>query len=248
MSEKLWCLKGCSLFERLSSAELARLEVHSRIRTFPAGSMISLPGADDQFVFLLAEGLAKICHHTPDGKESILSLVAPGELFGELAILDNDKDREECVKSVERATVVMIPTEQVRRLMAEDADVSLGFTKIVGLRRRRIERRLSNLLFHSNRDRLIHLLLDLAEQFGREADNGIRLRVRLSHQDLANLIGSTRETVTILLGRLRAEGSVAGGRCRIVLKNPERLARCVHRQLPGQDYSHNTFAPSLVAG
>lgn len=247
MSEKMWCLKGCSLFTQLAPQEIERLESRSRIRTFPAGSIVSLPGSDAEFVFLLAEGLAKICHHTPDGKESILSLVAPGELFGELAIIDDEKP-DEYVKSVDRSTVVMIPTDEMHRLMNENAKVSWGITRIVGLRRRRIERRLRNLLFLSNRDRLVHLLLDLAEQFGREADDGIRLGVKLSHQDLANLIGSTRETVTILLGRLKAEGSIEAGRCRIALKNPERLARSVHRQLPRQNRSHRAFAPSLIAG
>jgi hypothetical protein len=86
------------------------------------------------------------------------------------------------------------------------------FFVMIGLRRHRIERRLKNLLFLPNRDRLVNLLLDLAEQFGAHDNDGIRLRIKLSHQELGNLIGSTRETVTVLLGQLRSEGSVEGGR------------------------------------
>ena len=69
----------------------------------------------------------------------------------------------------------------------------------------------------------MHMLLELSEQFGVPHSDGIRLRIKLSHQDLANLIGSTRETVTVLLGQLKAEGLVTGGRQRIIVKDEPRL-------------------------
>jgi CRP-like cAMP-binding protein len=98
---------------------------------------------------------------------------------------------------------------------------------MVGLRRHRIQRRLGSLLFLSYRERLVQLLLDLADQFGcrRDEEDGIRLRIKLSHRELAHLIGSTRETVAVLLGQLKAEGSVDGGRRSVVLTNPQRLVR-----------------------
>lgn len=231
MSERLWYLKRCDLFERLSHEQLGRLESRSRSRTFAAHSPIYLPAEKAESVFLLTTGLAKVSHLTGDGKESIVAFVEPGELFGELAIFDREQ-RDEFVEAVEASTVVMIPIEEMHRLMADRADVALAITKVIGLRRHRIERRLKNLLFLSIRERLIHLLLDLAEQFGRPVDEGIRLRLKLSHQDLANLIGATRETVTAILGRLKLEGSIRNTRCKIVLTNAARLARSVHRQLP----------------
>ena len=188
-----------------------------------------------------------MCHLTAEGKESILAFVEPGELFGEMAMFDAPQ-RDEFVESIRPSTVVMIPIEEMHHLMTERADVALGITKIVGLRRRRIERRLKNLLFLSNRERLVHLLLDLAEQFGWQADDGIHLRIKLSHQDLANLIGSTRETVTILLGKLKSEGCVAGGRRKIVLTNPAQLAHLVNRQPPREAHPHLRPALALVAG
>ena len=94
---------------------------------------------------------------------------------------------------------------------------------MVSERRHDIERRLKNILFLSNRERLVHLLLDLSEKFGVRQQDGIRLRIKLSHQELANLIGSTRETVTVLLGQLKAEQSVSGGRQRIVITDADKL-------------------------
>ena len=94
----------------------------------------------------------------------------------------------------------------------------------------------------------MHLLLDLAEQFGWYSDDGIRLRVKLSHQDMANLIGSTRETVTVTLGQLKSEGSVKCGRCKVVLTNPAQLARSVDRQPPCEPRPNPRFVPSLAVG
>ncbi len=194
-------------------------------------------------MFLLTSGLVKVCHLTPEGKESILAFVEPGEFFGELAIF-NGEARDEYVEAVGQSTVVMIPAGEMNRLMNECSDVTMGITKMIGLRRQSIERRLKNLLFMSNRERIVHLLLDLAQQFGWEAEDGIHLRVKLSHQNLASLIGSTRESVTVILNQLKAEGTIENGRRRIVLTHPARLAHSVHRQPPCYARTNTQLVPA----
>lgn len=226
MSEKYWYLKNCSLFLRLDDQQLKRIEAHSRSKSFPASSPIYLPAEKADHVFLLADGLVKVSHLTADGKESILAFVEPGELFGELALFAG-QPREELVKAMQPSTVIMIPTDEIHQLMIERSDVALAVTKLVGLRRQRIERRLKNLLFLSNRDRLVHLLLELAEQYGRPCDEGTELDIRISHHDIAKLIGCTRETVTVTLGQLHSEGSVWRARRRIIVTDIERLATSV---------------------
>lgn len=231
MLEKLWYLKRCDLFERLTPNQLQHLESRSRARSFLARSTIYLPADEGNAVFLLTSGRAKMTHLTVDGKESILAFIEPGELFGELAVIE-PAPRDEYVVCIEPCTVVMIPVEEMKRLMDEHPEVSLGITKLIGLRRRRIERRLKNLLFLSNHQRLCHLLLDLAERYGSPNGEGTVLTIKLSHQDLANVIGSTRETVTVLLGQLRARGLINSTRQRIVLIKPQQLADAVDRPMP----------------
>ncbi len=236
MSEKLWFLKSCQLFEHLSPDELRRIEMRSRARTFPRKSPIYLPADEARSVYLLAKGRAKICHLTPEGKQSILAFIEPGELFGELAILDSGA-REEYAEAIEVSTVVMIPGDEIQRLMADLPELSFGITKMIGMRRRRIERRLKNLLFLSNRERLTHLLLELAEQYGKPTSDGIQLGIKLSHQDLASVIGSTRETVTVVLGEMQSEKLLKIGRRNILLLDPPRLAAIVQEttsRLPGE--------------
>ncbi len=227
MSEKLWHLKNCDLFNRLSEERLSRLESRCRARSFARGTPIYLPVDLADGVLLLASGRAKICNFTAEGKQAILSLIEPGELFGELAIFDGQGDREEYAEAIEASTVVLIPAGEIQQLMEEIPQVAIGITKIIGMRRQRIERRLKYLLFRSNRERLVHLLLELAEQYGKPSAAGVELGIKLSHQDLANIIGSTRETVTVVLGELASEGLVELGRRRILLKEPQRLAESV---------------------
>jgi CRP-like cAMP-binding protein len=231
MSEKIWHLKRCNLFEHLAPDELRVVEGRSRARKFPRGNPIYLPVDQADGVLLVASGRAKICNFTAEGKQAILSFVEPGEIFGELALF-GDQQREEYAEAVDPSLILLIPNDEMLRLIEAHPSVSLGVTKLMGLRRRRVERRLKYLLFRSNRERLVHLLLELAEQYGQRRPEGVLLTIKLSHQDLANVIGSTRETVTVVLGDLQSEGLLELGRRKIVLRDIGSLADSVQAKPP----------------
>ena len=231
MTERMWYLKRCKLFEQLPIEEIQALESVCRYRKFARGNPVYLPAEQADAVLLVLTGRVKICSFTSEGKQSILAFVDPGELFGELAVLGEDT-RDEYAEALEASSVLLIPRVEMQRLLARYPQLTLGISKLIGLRRKRIERRLRYLLFHSNRQRLIHLLSELAEQYGRETVDGIDLQIKLSHQDLASIIGSTRETVTVILGELQNEKFLKMGRRRITLTDAERLARSVHAQPP----------------
>jgi CRP/FNR family transcriptional regulator, cyclic AMP receptor protein len=244
VAERHWYIKNCQLFERLSIEQLARLEQRARMRRFPKGSPIYLPSDEAEGVFLLVEGRVKICSFTPDGKQAILAFIEPGELFGELALLD-PSGRDEHAETTATSTVVLLPLDELHQLMEESAALALGVTKLIGLRRKRIERRLKSLLFRSNRDRLIHLLLDLAEQYGERTAEGVLLGIKLSHQDLAAVIGATRETVTVLLGELQLDGFLKVSRQRIVIRAIDRLAGVAEMTVPQIKLADNSPREAL---
>lgn len=223
MNEHIWYVKECSLFEQLSQEQLARLESRARMRRLPKHCAVYLPSEAAEGVFLLAEGRVKICSTTPDGKEAILAFIEPGEMFGELA-LAGELHREERAETVLPSTIVLLQRDAIESVMIESPQLAVGVTKLIGLRRRRVERRLRSLLFRSNRDRLVHLLLELCEQYGRPIPEGILLDIRLSQQELASVIGSTRETVTVVLGELQLEGLLKVSRQRIVIRRLDSLA------------------------
>jgi CRP-like cAMP-binding protein len=223
MSEKIWFLKRCALFERLTPAETQRLEGRAVMRTFRRGDVIYFPSQPGESVLVLARGRVKIKAVTPDGKETIFAFIEPGEVFGELALLDT-LPRNEYAEAVQPAQVIALPREDVLWLMGRRPDVALHVTQLVGLRRRRVENRLRNILFRSTRERVAALLLELLETHGSPDGPPWEVRLPLSHQDVANLIGSTRETVTATLGRLQLERLIQVRRRRLIVLDRERLA------------------------
>lgn len=244
MNDKFWYLKTCELFERLSPEQCERLEVRARSRKFERNSLIYVPTDASESVLLLTSGRIKIYHLTSDGKQALLAIIDPGEMFGELAMLDAGQ-REEFAETMEASTVVLIPGEVVQELMEESPQLALGVTKMMGLRRRRVERRLKSLLFRSNRERLVHLLLELVEKYGQSTTEGIRIGIKLSHQDLASIIGSTRETVTVVLGELQTEGSVIVQRRQIILTRPHDLAAAIGTTTPPLPQTAQTGASPI---
>lgn len=231
MEDKFWYLKNCPLFEKLSKAQVERLEVASQTRSFPKGGMVYMPADSGESVFLLTSGRIKLYHITPDGKQTLLALIEPGEMFGELAVFD-EGNREEFAEAMLAAKLIRIPKGAVQQLMEDEVNVAMGVTKLMGFRRRRVERRLKSLLFRSNRERLVHLLLELADQYGTRTSEGVRIGIKLSHQELASIIGSTRETVTVVLGDLQSEGTVVIQRRQIILTQIDRLAHSIETSVP----------------
>ena len=228
MPETYWHLSQCNLFSHLHPNEIRRMESVSRMKTFRRGEPVYLPADEAQGLLLLVKGRIKICHLTDEGKQSILVFVESGEVFGELSVID-EAFREDYAEATESSQVVLVPREEVHRMMQSHPQLALGITKLIGLRRRRVERRLRHLLFHSNRERLIHLLLELIEQYGELVDDTVELRIKLSHQEMANIIGSTRETVTVVLGELQKEGIIEIARRRVKITDLTKLGRQVNQ-------------------
>lgn len=223
MGEKIWYLKNCELFERLTPEQAQRLEQAARLRRFKRGEVIYFPTEPGESVLLLAGGRVKIKNLTPEGKEAILAFIEEGELFGELALFDR-QPRSEYAEALSDAHVLAIPRDEMIWLMQQQPDVSLHVTKLLGLRRRRIENRLRNIMFRSNRERVLSLLVELVETYGKQRGQDWEIGLPLSHQELAGLIGATRETVTVALGHLQLEGLIRVKRRRITVLDRARLA------------------------
>ena len=226
MNDKHWYLKQSSVFAQLAPEQIAAIEPSCFCREFARGETIYLPSDMGDSALLLARGRVRIYHLTSDGKQAILGFVETGELFGELSAFDGSR-RDEYAETAEKSLVVMLPRHVMQRLMAENPSVSMKLTRLFGLRLRRVERRLKSLLFLSSRERLVHLLLELAERYGQSVADGVMISQKISHQDMASIIGATRETVTITLGELQAEGILDVTRRTMTLRNMDSLAGAI---------------------
>lgn len=220
---KIWYLKRCDHFEKLTPEQLEGIERRAVMRRFSKGELIYVPGDPGQSVLVVAQGRVKIKGITPDGKEFILAFVDEGELFGELALVD-DAPRGEFAEAADPTELLAIPREELFRLVEARPDLAFQITKLVGLRRRRIESRLRNILFRNNRQRVAGILLELLESHGERDGHGWLIRLKLSHQELASLIGATRETVTIVLGQLQLDGLIRVRRRAITVVDRDGLS------------------------
>lgn len=229
----------------MTPEDLQWLEGKSKMRKLKRGEPVYLPSQHSDGVILVADGRVKICHVTPDGKQSILNFIDKNEIFGELSIFDETTARNEYAEAAEASTLIWIPRNAMQAVVKKYPHIVLGVTKIIGLRRQRIERRLRNLLFRSNRERVVHLLLELVEKYGNPIESGVELKIRLSHQEMASIIGSTRETVTVVLGHLQAEGLIKIARRRITVTNLNKLAEEVDEVPPKLDWGLQSGAQAL---
>lgn len=231
MSEKIWYLKRCGLFESLAPAQLRRLESRAALRAFKPREIIYFPAEPGQTVLALLRGRVKIKAVTPDGKETIFAFIDEGEIFGELAIVDSEP-RNEYAEAVTAAQVLAVPRDDVLWVMGQRPDIALSVTKLLGFRRRRIENRLRNILFRSNRERVVALLTELVESHGQPVGNYWEIRLQLSHQEISNLIGATRESVTVTLGQLQRDRLIQVLRRRILVLDRRRLAAEAAGEMP----------------
>lgn len=230
MNERVRFLQR-TILRPINEQELAHVDQLSRLRRHSRGTPIYLPAEDASDVMLLVSGRVKVCTLTSEGKQGILNIVESGQVFGEAALLESSL-WEDYAEAMMDSVVLSIPREVFVGLMSRYPSVALAITQLIAFRRRRVERRLKYLLFRSNRQRLVHLLFDLVEDYGVRDAERIELDLRLSHQDLAGMIGSTRETVTVTLGELQREKSLLIRRRKLVITDPKKLATSIDVPAP----------------
>ncbi len=226
-----WYIKNCSLFSQLLASDIVELDSQSRVRKLNKGGSVYVARQYGDALLLVAEGRVKICHASADGKQTSLGFVDAGEVFGESTIF-GDATHGEYVEATETTTLVLIQKEAFERVLARHPNLALGISRLIGKRCQQIERRLRNFLFHSNRERVTYLLLELCERYGMWTDEGVLLEINLSHQDMSSMIGCTRETVNVILGQMQRETLLEIARKRIVITDLPRLAAEVKEPAP----------------
>lgn len=228
MQSKVWYLKGIKLFSDLPDEEIRRMDAITQMVSVKSKEMIYLPGDPGDRIFLLKEGRVKISRLTEDGKELALDILGSGEVFGELEVLEG-LPRDTMAEVLEDAAICVIKRSDFDTFIKSRPDLSIKLTKLIGFRLKRIERRIEDLVFRDVPSRLAHLLLDLARETGVKERRGIRLQVKLTHQEIANLIGSTRETVSAILGDFKRRGLIDQQKREMIILNEKDLAAISER-------------------
>jgi len=211
-------LRNVSLFESLSDAEIAALAEVTITRKFPRDSLIILAEEEGDTLFIIRGGRVKVSIVSEEGREVILSLLGPGSVFGELSLLDG-KPRSANVTAIQDADLIMLRRPDFVQLIFRVPQIATALLAELASRLRKTDRQIEGLALLDVTSRISETLLQLATEGGVETDAGILIKERPTHQDLANMSGTTRETVSRVLKRLEAQGYIASkGRSLTILR------------------------------
>lgn len=225
-----WHIHGFDWLGELSPEESERLRQQSVQKRYVPGELVFGPVAQPHSVYLLEHGLVRIYRMSMAGTEATFGFVRPGEIFGELAAF-TDSSRDSYAQAASASIAWCLPVEVVRKAFAQHPGIAFAVTKQIGNRLKRIESRVENLMFRDARARVAGILLELAEDFGREQDGARLIDLRLSQQELATLVGTTRQTANAVLRDLeqagvlrRHDGRVAVVRADVLLAHSQPLS------------------------
>lgn len=216
--ELIHYLSRIELFKGLNMEELEKIEPVTSAKTYPKGTLVTSPlnEADKKRLYLVKEGTVKLYKLSDGGKELTVDLLGTGHIFGEIGSFTTGSENLYAA-AWEDAVICSIDREQFEGILSAKPALAFVFIEALASRLKEMEEMLEHMAYGSVRKRVLYLLGKLQHKFGAEnaeesgTDAGwIRLEVRLTHQELAGMAGSIRETVTDLLGKLAAEGIVRG--------------------------------------
>jgi CRP/FNR family transcriptional regulator, cyclic AMP receptor protein len=219
---KLWYLKNLDIFSHLSEEQYKLIDKLTEMRPVKKGEVVYFQGASDKKFYMLKRGAVKLTKLTPHGNEVILDIFSGITLFGEIGVL-NPQERDESAVVVEDGLICTMTKEDFERLVQMIPGLVIKVTKMIGLRRWRIENKLLDLLYRTVEQRLAKTFLNLLDDFAVPHASGYLLKIKLTHKDYADLVASTRETVTAALNKLKNEGLIDFEGKYLVIKQFEKI-------------------------
>ncbi|MDA8098131.1 MAG: Crp/Fnr family transcriptional regulator, partial [Nitrospiraceae bacterium] len=213
-------LKDIELFSSLSEPELKEIKEHLLMRDFKRNHVILQEEETSEFMYIIIHGKVKISRIAKDGKETILSMHGSGDFFGELSLIDG-KTTPATVLALDDAHVAIISKDHFYSLLYTQRKVLEKLLQILCARLRESWNKIQMLTFHNASDRVKLLLRMLADHLGEDTEKGTILTVKLIHQDIADMTGLTRETVTRVLDRYVKSGEIKILDNRHILLTPE---------------------------
>jgi CRP-like cAMP-binding protein len=200
----------------------ASLKQIAQHRTFGRKDTLARVGDPATELYLLAQGRVRLFSHSPQGRNLTLSVVEPGDIFGELVLFANQRWVSDA-QALSDGALYAIPRHKLEVLLEQDPSLVLRVMENLGQRLQAVERRLGDLVFKSVPERLAALLLDLVGPNARQNDIPTRVPNRYTHLQLAEMINTHRETVTKVFNRFRDDRLLDFDRREIVLLDMGRL-------------------------
>jgi len=209
---------------RLSDRIVLQLSDNSVVIDVRRRRFVYQAGDEADALYAILRGRIKLCRlesHTQ--REAVIDILSEGSLFGESALYSPAGRRENCAVSYESCTLLKIPAEQFKLAMAEEPWLRDYTFRLIGQRLEHAERRLADFALNAIPARLDRLLADFSDRYGVRESEGVLIDIPLPHREIASIVGSTRESVTVRLNAMRREGTIEFVNRRILVKRPEGL-------------------------
>lgn len=220
---KLWHLENFNLLKALSILEKMKMAKKARDSSVKKNDYIYFPEDPSSSIFFLKKGRVKIGSYSDDGKEVIKAILEPGEIFGEMSLVGESK-RKDFAKALDNnVRLCTISMSDMEEMMKGNSGLSLKVTKLIGFRLQKIERRLESLIFKDARTRIIDFIVDLGREKGKDIGNEKLVKHHLTHQDIANLTATSRQTVTTILNELKDQNLIHLERNQFLIRDIEKL-------------------------
>lgn len=217
-------LSEVAIFQDLSPDEMAALARSAPMKEVAAGTIFYSPDDAAEVLFILKKGRVKLYQLTPDGRALTMHIYEAGSIFGEMALLGQGMHGS-FAQAMTPCVLCLMSRDHVQRLLFGDPRIAMRIAEALGTRLASVENRLFDFAFRRVPERLARLLLQLAQPHRALLSFTQRMEVRYTHEELADMIGTTRETVTKLLNEMRSRGLVELQRGRITLLDMNGLQR-----------------------
>lgn len=210
-------LRRVPLFSQLSEADITRLAESARERNYPKNSVILFEDDPGDALYVVITGQVKVVLIGEDGREVILSVLQEGQFFGEMALID-DEPRSAHVIAMTEANLLVLRREDFQRRLQEAPTIALGLLGEMSRRMRKADDKIGGLVLLDVNGRVARLLLQMADE-----NDGKTITRRVTHHTLAQMIGSSRETVSRTIRDLADRGFVEVSRKAIIIKDRPAL-------------------------
>jgi CRP/FNR family transcriptional regulator, cyclic AMP receptor protein len=217
-------LARAGIFQGVSPDAVAALIRQLEPVTFRRGEVVFAEGEPGDTLYIITAGKVKIGRKSPDGRDSLITLMGPSDMFGELAIFDPGPRTSTVTALTELKTVVM-SRSVLRSWIADRPEIAEQLLRVLARRLRRTNDNLSDLIFTDVPGRVAKQLLYLAQRFGSRDGSALRVDHELTQEEIAQLVGSSRETVNKALSDFAQRGWIRVQGRTILIDNAERLAK-----------------------
>lgn len=219
---KLWYLENFNLFEGLAQDKMMELEKITSMQETSKNDPIYFAQEPSNSIFFLKKGRVKLSRISLDGKEMIIALVNPGEVFGELAILDVE-DRSDFATTLDDSLICAISKDDFKIFLEKNPELNLKISRLIGFKLRKFSERIEELVFKDANQRVISFIINLAKEHGKMIGDEYFIKPFLKHQDIAKLTACSRQTVNSILTDLREKKLINFDRRKLIIINFQKL-------------------------